>query len=117
MNAAALATARASRSWRFRTSRTEKRAAELLDALGLVYRTQVPAGPFTVDIMLPAEQIAIDVHGGHWHDLPEAQERDQRRRARLEASGYKVLVLRESAMHLWWLQIQQALKSSPLPPG
>lgn len=67
-------------------------------------------GPFIIDLIVPDLRLAVDVHG-HWHTLPAARERDQRRRARLEQEGYTVVVLTTDRMHLWWRDLHAACRS------
>jgi very-short-patch-repair endonuclease len=94
------------------TSLAEQQARELLDVLGLTYRTQVPIGSWVIDLVVDSPTLAIEVHGAYWHDLPAAVQRDVRKRATLTAMGYTVLFLRTDEMHLWWQQLAPFASSS-----
>ncbi len=102
MHAAALAKARASKTWRKRTSKLERQAQELLDVLGLKWIPHVAMGPFILDLVVPELSLAVDVRGSYWHSLPDAIDRDRRREETARMLGYRVLVLHGDQVHLWW---------------
>lgn len=86
---------------RITVSKAELQARELLDRLKLPWTAQVPIDRWVIDLMLPGK-VAIEVHGTYWHDRPSNRARDLRKRATLEAMGYRLIELRTDQMHLWW---------------
>jgi len=99
---------------------------------GAVFRRQVPIGPFVADFACHEVRLVVEVDGDS-HDLPGAAERDQRRTAFLNASGYRVVrfddgeilanlegVLVEIGRHLPWFTTDLAVDPPlpvPPPPG
>ena len=106
-----LAAQRAAKSWRFRTSKAELQAQELLDVMGVLWRAHVPFGTLTIDLIIDSHGLAVEVYGDYWHNTTAAKERDARRATVVQASGYRLVILHVSKMHLWWLTLQEALKS------
>ena len=93
----------------------ELRVRDALAQRGLEYQVNVAALPGKPDIVLPAIQTALLVHGCWWHrhDCPKGSrqsstraefwrekiaknvERDRRDRARLEEAGWRVAIIWE----------------------
>lgn len=72
----------------------------ILDALGIVYQTQVLiCDKFTVDVFVPSRNLVIQWDGDYWHGYNSAKDERQKRRKRLDKSqdaymrkaGYKVI--------------------------
>lgn len=84
--------------------------AELLTTLKIPFQQQVPIGRWIVDFL--TDQTVIEVHGGYWHDRPQAKLRDQRKRETLESMGYQVIFCRTDRMHLWWQDLSALLKEN-----
>ena len=57
---------------------------------GLKFRRQHPIGPYIADFACPEAQLVIELDGSG-HAAPAAMERDARRRAFLEAEGWRVI--------------------------
>jgi hypothetical protein len=51
-----------------------------------------PSGEYRLDFAYPRIKLAIEVDGYVWHFTPEHMRRDHRRRNRLQASGWRILV-------------------------
>jgi very-short-patch-repair endonuclease len=119
LQATSLAEKRANVSWSKRVSKAELQCRELLDALGLLWKGQVPFGTFVIDFMLFLEdrRLAVEVLGDYWHSTPVAVERDARRRELLLAAGFHVVELHVSRMHLWWRTLREACASAPSGPA
>ncbi|HWL26045.1 MAG TPA: DUF559 domain-containing protein [Ureibacillus sp.] len=59
---------------------------------GYEVKTQVPCGPYRIDLVLPAYKIAIEADGKQWHSSPKQRAHDHRKKnAYLRKRGYKVL--------------------------
>jgi very-short-patch-repair endonuclease len=86
-------------------SKAEDQAKELLDLLGVETTRGVAIGRWIVDFLCTEKRLVVEVHGAYWHDRPSAVDRDQRKKAWLEAQGYAVLFLRTDRMHLWWQEL------------
>lgn len=43
---------------------------------------------FNVDFAIPALKLAIEIHGGNWHDSPRKREQDLAKRAHLQEQGW-----------------------------
>lgn len=91
-----------------RTSNAELAARELLTLLGVKWSAQVPIATFVVDLLVEPATV-VEVHGGYWHDKPDIRARDKKRTETLEALGYRVIILRQDQMHLWWRALQSSL--------
>jgi uroporphyrinogen-III synthase len=77
-------------------TRAEKVAwARLKDrrTLGLKFRRQVPIDRYIVDFYCPEIRLIVELDGGV-HDQPGEVERDEKRNARLQDLGFKLLRIR-----------------------
>lgn len=45
---------------------------------------------FNIDFAFPEQRIAVEYHGGNWHNTPEKREQDDRKRRYLESIGWTV---------------------------
>ena len=58
------------------------------ERLGVVFRRQVPLGPFIVDFLAPSARLVVEVDGGYHAARVKA---DARRTRWLERQGYRVV--------------------------
>lgn len=106
---------RTMRAVRSRDTGPEMIVRRFLHAAGLRYRLHDRRLPGSPDLVFPSRHIALFVHGCFWHQhhgcaaaerprtrldywtrkLDGNMERDQRRRAELEAAGWEVMVIWE----------------------
>lgn len=106
---------RTMRAVRSRDTGPEMIVRRFLHAAGLRYRLHDRRLPGSPDLVFPSRRIALFVHGCFWHQhygcaaaerprtrldywtrkLDGNMERDQRRRAELEAAGWEVMVIWE----------------------
>jgi DNA mismatch endonuclease (patch repair protein) len=100
---------------RGRDTKPEMRVRRALHAAGLRYRLHVKSLPGAPDLVFPSRRLVVFVHGCFWHRhtgcaaarLPKSRQdfwtkklndnaaRDERQRAALEASGWRVLIIWE----------------------
>jgi DNA mismatch endonuclease (patch repair protein) len=104
------------RSNRSRDTGPEMALRRALHAVGLRYRLNVrpiPDSRMTVDVVFPRSRVAVEVRGCFWHGCPEHHrpsqrnaafwstkiasniERDEAKRAALEAEGWSLIVVWE----------------------
>lgn len=100
---------------RKRISSGERAAEELLDRLEIIYLREQLIDRYVVDFILPTLNLAVEVNGRYWHSSPQQQKRDKQKRHFLESSGKKLLVLWTDEMHLWTLQLLDALGKALSP--
>ena len=73
-------------------SRAERMLVELLHEAGLTgFRTNVPIGPYRVDVLWEAERVIVEVDGAAFHSTDARREADTRRDAALAARGFVVI--------------------------
>jgi very-short-patch-repair endonuclease len=81
-------------------NKLERVGNELLDSMGVDYKTQVlMCGKFLVDVLIPDKKIVIQWDGDYWHGYGGGKSLRQKKRARLDKSqdaylckaGYTVL--------------------------
>lgn len=88
-----------SRRWRSQSPTSiEVTVRNLLTGLGVDYEPSKRILNYIVDIFVPSRNLVIECDGSYWHSLPNRQEHDRIRDARLQASGYSVLRLQEPAI-------------------
>ncbi|BCO41214.1 very short patch repair endonuclease [Mycobacterium paraintracellulare] len=104
------------RANRGRDTRPEMALRRALHAAGLRYRINarpIAGSRMTVDVVFPRARVAVEVRGCFWHGCPQHHrpsrrnaefwstkiagnvERDERKRAALEANGWTVVVVWE----------------------
>lgn len=69
----------------------ERRLYDALKARGEYVRTQVPCGRYSIDIALPAYNLAIECDGKAYHSTPKQKAHDRRKDRYLKENGWKVL--------------------------
>ena len=107
------AQARATGKGGTRTSKDETQLAELLDALGIGYESQVPYGRWVIDFWLPLHNCYIEVHGSYWHDQHENKCRDLNKRQTLQRAGHRVLYLHSEEKVYWLTALCSQLSLDP----
>lgn len=103
-----------------RKAKLSKYEATLLSALhdkGLHPIPQMAVGKFNIDLAFPEQLLAIELHGGCWHNTPKKRFHDEAKRAYLEPLGWRIIVIR--ARRQDWItpavaQITHALMQYPL---
>ena len=111
-DAGRLAIARNHARSRDRTATTiEIQALRLLTLLGIPVTTEVKIGSLQVDFVHEETKTAIEVNGWH-HRMPGKLQADEARSKRLEALGYRVVVLWWDQMESWALTLQATFKLS-----
>ncbi|MDP7727622.1 very short patch repair endonuclease [Mycobacterium sp. TY813] len=104
------------RANRGRDTRPEMALRRALHAAGFRYRVNarpIPGSRMTVDVVFPKARVAVEVRGCYWHGCAEHHrpsrqnaefwstkiagnvERDERKRAALEADGWAVVIVWE----------------------
>lgn len=92
-----------------KVSKPHQSAKQLLDALNLQFQSEYPVGRYLVDLVIPQRNLAIEVNGSYWHNLPAAKKRDLKKHAAIREAGFSLVVLWEGQQHLWLLQLLPAL--------
>ncbi|WP_088032758.1 endonuclease domain-containing protein [Evansella clarkii] len=69
----------------------ERRLLDALRAQGYSPRTQIPAGPYRIDIAFPAYKLAIECDGKQYHSGAANKARDRRKDTYLRRNGWQVL--------------------------
>lgn len=67
----------------------EERLYSALISKGYNVRTQVPCGPYRIDLVLPSYGIAIECDGRAFHSSPDQKKYDKKRSAYLYKRGYR----------------------------
>jgi very-short-patch-repair endonuclease len=83
-------------------SRFEKELFDALTAKGLFPIPQMAVDKFNIDLAFPEQLLAIEVHGGCWHNTPQKRAHDEAKRAFLEPLGWRIMVVRCRRMH--WVE-------------
>lgn len=79
-----------------RISQAEQDFAAFLRDHGFDFEVQVQVKSYVVDVLFPAERVAVEFDGDYWHDLPRTAEKDRRKNAALRRAGYEVIRIRQS---------------------
>lgn len=110
VDAGKLASAREKLSKKAKRNQTKPavKAKELFDFLGLEYEEEVPFGRYSVDFIMNG--VAVEVSNRYWHSRPAQVERDEKKKTLLEKKGYKLIILWDDQMHMWWLELLQVLR-------
>lgn len=78
-------------------SALEARVRSGLEALGVNFRQEYPAGRWSIDFALVNDKIAIEADGGYWHTITAA--RDAKRDAQLARAGWRIIRLAETEVN------------------
>ena len=92
-----------------KATKIELAAARLFVLLGLEVQAEVAIGALRVDFL--CERTVIEIHGWH-HRIPKVRAGDAARTERLQALGYRVVVLWWDAQETWIITL---LRSFALP--
>lgn len=71
----------------------EQKARSVLDGLGIAYTQEAAIGRYSVDFLLVAPRIALEIDGTYWHSNSD---RDRRKSAYLTKHGWRVIRITES---------------------
>jgi very-short-patch-repair endonuclease len=85
-------------SQRANPSSLEKVVCQVLDALGIVYETQLHMGNYYVDMFIRSKDLILECDGNYWHSRPGRAENDRQRDLYLSGLGYRVIHLPEQAL-------------------
>ena len=75
-----------------RSSKLEEQFLGLLEERCVSVERQHPVGSFFVDFAVPELKIAIEIHGGNWHQIIQKRSQDENKRRCLEREGWTILV-------------------------
>lgn len=67
------------------------RVFNALVARGYYVKTELPCGPYLIDVALPQYKLAIECDGKEYHSTPEQKAHDRRKDRYLRKRGWKVL--------------------------
>lgn len=74
---------------------------------------QMAVDIFNIDFAFPKQLLAIELHGGCWHNTPQKKAYDEAKRALLEPLGWRILVIRARRKH--WVEEAVSLILAQLP--
>lgn len=95
-----------------RRSNLEVRAEELFEAMGLRFEPNFPVGRFVADFYLPDHRIVVECYGPLHRKRQDAIQRDKDRARVVAEAGYRLVILSDLDMHLWWRSLQDATSMS-----
>ena len=106
--------ARSRKGGRVKTSKGEERMAELLTLCEISFERHSAILSYNPDFYLPEYNLVLEVFGRHWH---QDQDREEKRRKKIEAEGYLFLAVWGDEPHLWWKVLASTLGWQALAPG